>query len=307
MASYQDKTRYLLELSTYIPPIGYDARGYSVTKSLGRIFQDKSKRDRNAPKKPATPFSLLAQRMAPQIFAKEGSTSTGSTVERRGRQNFALQVSLVYSKLDATEMASLRECCDLDVERYRKEMEEYIPPPGFNMYGQKEESILLNKKNKGKKRKIAYKPRSAFHLYKCAHVLKYLNKNRNMKEREINTILKEKWKHLGQEGKQIFQEIAKEDKVRYLYEMEKVKRLEGKEECNEEGEEEEENKQTDQDEKNATTCVEMEEEEEDLEDDMILFQVKSNQKGLQKGKKECTVTSSTNRSCQNFYTTMATF
>jgi Chromatin-associated proteins containing the HMG domain len=265
MASYKDKSRYLSQLSTYVPPLGYDARGHLMSKSFHRLVQERSKRDCNAPKRAATPFSLFAQQMAP-VLAKECAAASGKSV--------TTQACILYKALDDDEMARLKELSDLDVERYNKEMEEYLPPPGFTMYGKKESLLSKRQPNNNNKKRV-YHPRPALYFYKYAHVLNYFDKNRHLTEREMNPILKEKWLELSQEEKMPYYEVAEQDRVRFEFEKEQLKRLQ-----------EVEQQQQQQQQQEEKEDLEYLQKQEDLEEDILRHLSKSNQSHTQQSTRE---------------------
>merc|ERR1740124_221016 len=123
-----DKARYLHELSSYVPPPGYDAKGDAILsphmKSPGK--RSKVERDPNAPKRNMSAYLIFQNTMRDTYKREQPGLTFGQLAQHTSKE---------YKKLTPEEKALWSQRADGDKARYDAEIAVYVPPPGFDAHG----------------------------------------------------------------------------------------------------------------------------------------------------------------------------
>lgn len=123
-----DKSRYLHELSTYVPPPGYDVKGDAIATHVTHTLPPKPRvsrgtvktpRDPNAPKRNMSAY-LLYQNCMRETFK---NINPGMTFGQ-----LAKFTSHMYKSLSAEEKQRWEAHAAQDKARYEAEMASYVPP-----------------------------------------------------------------------------------------------------------------------------------------------------------------------------------
>lgn len=132
-----DKARYLHELSTYVPPPGYDVKGDAIATHVTHTLPPKPRlnrgtiktpRDPNAPKRNMSAY-LLYQNCMRETFK---NINPGMTFGQ-----LAKFTSHMYKSLSADEKQRWEAHAAQDKARYEAEMASYVPPVSEMIYGAK--------------------------------------------------------------------------------------------------------------------------------------------------------------------------
>mmetsp|Transcript_15951 Transcript_15951/g.23675 ORF Transcript_15951/g.23675 Transcript_15951/m.23675 type:complete len:371 (-) Transcript_15951:171-1283(-) len=217
-----DKARYLHELSTYVPPPGYDVKGDAIATHVTHTLPPKPRmnrgtiktpRDPNAPKRNMSAY-LLYQNCMRETFK---NINPGMTFGQ-----LAKFTSHMYKSLSAEEKQRWEAHAAQDKARYEAEMASYVPPPGYDATGNLVEDRRLNKKYQ-KKIKDPEQPkraRGSFVFFTFDERPNVMAEFPGIKFVEMGTILGERWRALSNEDKQKYEDMAQEDKQRFNKEME---------------------------------------------------------------------------------------
>lgn len=206
VAGEKDKTRYLMELSNYVPPMNCNARGFEL-RTINQRWRTKKKiRDPNAPANPKSSLTFFVKENIPKLQEEHPDWTTN--------QRF-VKITELYGALDAKERAPYDKLRQLDYERYQKEMKAYIPPPGYSIYGYK----ITNTAKKGLTR-----PRDPYVFYLMANQQKVRSKHPEMSIEKARRYLSAKWSSLSMEEKEPFKDYAEEDKRRFDSEVQELER-----------------------------------------------------------------------------------
>jgi len=217
-----DKARYLHELSTYVPPPGYDVKGDAIATHVTHTLPPKPRlnrgtiktpRDPNAPKRNMSAY-LLYQNCMRETFK---NINPGMTFGQ-----LAKFTSHMYKSLSADEKQRWEAHAAQDKARYEAEMASYVPPPGYDATGNLVEDRRLSKKYQ-KKPKDPEQPkraRGSFVFFTFDERPNVMAEFPGIKFVEMGTILGERWRALSNEEKQKYEDLAQEDKQRFNKEME---------------------------------------------------------------------------------------
>eukprot|EP00538_Stauroneis_constricta_P011782 CAMPEP_0119570678 /NCGR_PEP_ID=MMETSP1352-20130426/43734_1 /TAXON_ID=265584 /ORGANISM="Stauroneis constricta, Strain CCMP1120" /LENGTH=363 /DNA_ID=CAMNT_0007620349 /DNA_START=114 /DNA_END=1205 /DNA_ORIENTATION=+ len=208
-----DKARYLHELNSYIPPIGYDAKGdivISLVDTKGR--RGKPERDINAPKRNMSAYLLYQNAMRDQFKRENPGMTFGQ---------LAKYTSHMYKNLTPEEKSTWESRAAQDKARYEAELAAYVPPPGHDSRG-----ILIEDHRPRKRSKRPPKDPSAPKRASGAYVFftnvmrpKVMEEFPGIKFVELGRVLGERWRGLTAEDKKQFEDMAAQDKLRFQMEM----------------------------------------------------------------------------------------
>lgn len=122
-----DKARYLHELSSYVPPPGYDAKGDAIVdpNNVGRVRGPKRKLDKDpdAPKRNMSAYLLYQNAMREQFKQENPGMTFGQ---------LAKYTSHMYKNLTPEEKMRWESRAAHDKSRYDSEIAAYVPPPGYD-------------------------------------------------------------------------------------------------------------------------------------------------------------------------------
>jgi len=214
-----DKERYLHELSSYIPPAGYDAKGdailaegeYGQVKPPGRRY-GKVEKDINAPKRNVSAY-LLYQNAMRNSFKQENPGMTFGQL--------AKYTSVMYKNLTAEEKATWVTRAEEDKKRYDAELELYNPPPGHDARGNLIGDQPPKRRTKrGPKDPNAPKRASGAYVFFTNEMRPIVMKEfPGIKFVDMGRILGERWRALTPEEKVKYETQSAEDKMRFQVEM----------------------------------------------------------------------------------------
>uniref|UniRef100_A0A6S8SKV7 HMG box domain-containing protein n=1 Tax=Chaetoceros debilis TaxID=122233 RepID=A0A6S8SKV7_9STRA len=144
----QDKSRYLMEMATYIPSPAYDAKGDRIGGNSIPYEgpQKSSARDPNAPKRNLSTYLLYQNSMRETFKAENPAISFGDLAKLTSKR---------YKGLSAEERAAWDERSRLDKQRYNIEIKNYCPPSGYDATGKR---IEEKKAGPAKKQKVPRDP-----------------------------------------------------------------------------------------------------------------------------------------------------
>lgn len=240
-----DKVRYLHELSSYVPPPGYDAKGDAIQAAFANMYgsptvmvppqhvpgvplpmpvhhpavkirRGKAERDANAPKRNVSAYLLYQNAMRAQFKAENPDMSFGQ---------LAKYTSHMYKNLTPEEKATWDQRAQEDKARYDAQIAVYVPPPGHDARGN-----VLEQNRPGKRSRRGPKDPSApkrargsfvFFTFEMRPVI--MKENPNVEFVQMGTILGERWRALTPEQKKRYEDMAAADKLRFQVEMEKYK------------------------------------------------------------------------------------
>jgi hypothetical protein len=224
MRAEADKTRYLEELSNYVPPPGYDSKGdlivpvnYNMKNQMPipsniNMKGSKVEKDSNAPKRNMSAYLLYQNAMRDQFKRENPGMTFGQ---------LAKYTSHMYKNLTPEERATWDARASEDKERYQRELAIYVPPPGHDIRGN-----FIDGPHSKKRGKKAPKDPAAPKRASGAYVF-FTNEMRpvvmqqfpGIKFTEMGRILGERWRALTPEEKQKYETAAAEDKVRFQSEI----------------------------------------------------------------------------------------
>mmetsp|Transcript_40220 Transcript_40220/g.78617 ORF Transcript_40220/g.78617 Transcript_40220/m.78617 type:complete len:352 (-) Transcript_40220:71-1126(-) len=217
-----DKERYLHELSTYVPPFGFCAKGDVIMTQPSEAFKkgkrSKSDRDSNAPKRSVPAYLLYQNANRAQFKAENPELSFG---------DLAKYTSQMYKTITPEEKSMWESKALEDKLRYQMELTSYVPPPGYDAKGNLLESAMSEKKRRRKMPKDPLAPKRArgsfvFFTYDIRPII--IRESSDIKFIEVGRIMGERWRALNPEEKQKYEILAAEDKIRFRQEMEEYTR-----------------------------------------------------------------------------------
>merc|ERR1712161_49045 len=217
-----DKARYLNDLTTYVPPPGYDAKGDAILSAVtigpnglatavvavrGRVGKDA-----NAPKRNVSAY-LIYQNGMREHFKQENPGMTFGQL--------AKYTSHMYKNLTVEEKASWSARAQLDKQRYEQQMAQYVPPPGHDAKGYVLQDHLPKKRGKrAPKDPNAPKRSSGAYVFFTNEMRPVITQQfPGIKFVEMGRVLGERWRALTPEGKKKYEEIAAKDKIRFQMDM----------------------------------------------------------------------------------------
>lgn len=215
-----DKARYLNELTTYIPPPGYDSSGqFILTMQINK--NKKKERDPTAPKRNLSAYLLYQNAMRDQ-FKRD---NPGMTFGQLSKYTSHMYKALTFEEKSAWEYRS-----EQDKIRFEQEMKSYIPPHGYDCEGK----LLMEYKMQRKiNRKAAKDPnapkraRGSYVLFTFDYRPKIMQEFPGIKFTDLGTVLGERWRSLSPEERKRYDDMAQEDKLRFTAEMDAYKTQKG--------------------------------------------------------------------------------
>jgi len=214
-----DKQRYMLELGTYLPPPGYDAKGDSLNMQ-GKVGRGKRKpeRDVNAPKANISAYLLYQNAMRDQFKRENPGLTFGQ---------LAKYTSHMYKNLTPEERAIWNENAAQDKIRYQNEIAQYVPPPGHDAKGNLVSEYRPTGKRHRKTQKDPNAPkrwRSSFVFFTFEFRPRVMQENPGIRFVDMGNVLGEMWRSLNPEEKKRYEDQAAQDKLRFAHEMEVYRR-----------------------------------------------------------------------------------
>jgi HMG (high mobility group) box len=233
----EDKARYLHELSTYVPPPGFDPKGDAIVVPLNQVKghqvaqaaaaaaaaavaaasgrpKGKIEKDSNAPKRNMSAYLLYQNAMREQFKRENPGMTFGQ---------LAKYTSHMYRNLTPGEKALWEQRSQQDKARYDAEIAGYVPPPGHDARGVLIEDHRPRKRAKrGPKDPAAPKRASGAYVFFTNEMRpKVLQEYPGIKFVELGRVLGERWRALTPVQKKRFEDIATEDKMRFQMEMQR--------------------------------------------------------------------------------------
>jgi len=223
-----DKQRYLHELTSYVPPPGYDAKGDLIQATPSVAYgahgiinvqsgkRSKIQKDPNAPKRNVSAYLLYQNAMRAQFKSENPDMTFGQ---------LAKYTSHMYKNLTPDEKATWDARAQQDKARYDEAISRYVPPPGHDARGN-----LITVRTGGKRSKRGPKDPAApkrargsfvFFTFEMRPII--MKENPNTEFVQMGTILGERWRALTPEQKKRYEDMSAQDKVRFQMEMEKYK------------------------------------------------------------------------------------
>lgn len=212
-----DKVRYLSELSIYVPPPGFDAKGDGVMAVIpGRKKNGKQERDARAPKRNMSAYLLYQNAMRDQFKAENPGMSFGQ---------LSKYTSHMYKNMTQEERAAWNARAEADRQRFEAEMTSYVPPPGHDAYGK----VLDHYPKLKRSRKTTKDPaspkraRGSFVLFTFEHRPKVIAECPGIKFIDMGSELGRRWRALSPEQKKPYENLAEQDKERFRQETAQYK------------------------------------------------------------------------------------
>lgn len=208
-----DKSRYIEQLSSYVPPPGYDSKGDAIVSPLPEHSGRKTKeKDPNASKRNLSAYLLYQNAMREQFKQENPMMSFGQ---------LARYTSHMYKNLTPEEKRTWENRAQEDKERYDAELSTYVPPPGYTSTG-----VLIDDQRPRRRNKRTPKDPSAPKRASGAYVFftnemrpKILAEFPGIKFVDLGRTLGERWRSLHPDEKKKFEHMAAEDKIRFQIEM----------------------------------------------------------------------------------------
>mmetsp|Transcript_63891 Transcript_63891/g.74830 ORF Transcript_63891/g.74830 Transcript_63891/m.74830 type:complete len:371 (+) Transcript_63891:127-1239(+) len=225
-----DKQRYLHELSTYIPPPGFDAKGDAIMtnppqatfRGVKRSSSSKLTKDVNAPKRNLSAYLLYQNAMRNHFKAENPGMTFGQ---------LAKYTSHMYKNLTPEERAAWDARSQADRERYEAEMAGYVPPPGHDAQGVLIEAphhhyaggtMVVSRGKRARRDPAAPKrARGSFVFFTFDMRPQVMREFPGIKFVEMGTVLGERWRAISPEEKKRYEDMSAQDKVRFHLEMQK--------------------------------------------------------------------------------------
>merc|ERR1719491_367940 len=209
--SEADKNRFLLEMASYVPAAGFDARGDAVIARMGGGYRSRTSRDSNAPKRNLSAYLLYQNAMRNQFKGDNPGMTFGQ---------LSKYTSHMYKSLTPQEKAEWELRSQQDKARFEEQMRTYIPPPGHDAQGNLLEHRPTTKRAKKPKDPNAPKrARGSFVFFTFEMRPKIMIEFPDIKFVEMGSLMGERWRALTPEQKSVFENQAKADKERFNIEM----------------------------------------------------------------------------------------
>lgn len=209
-----DKTRYLHELASYIPPAGYDAKGDAIVAPINTKGgkRGKPERDANAPKRNMSAYLLYQNAMRDQFKRENPGMTFGQ---------LAKYTSHMYKNLTPEEKATWEARAQQDKSRFDEEIASYVPPPGHDSRGVLIEEHRPKRRNKrGPRDPTAPKRASGAYVFFTNEMRpKVLQEFPGIKFVDLGKVMGERWRALTPDEKKHYEDLAAEDKIRFQMEM----------------------------------------------------------------------------------------
>jgi len=206
-----DKTRFLLEMASYVPAPGFDARGDAVVATLRGGYRSRSSRDSNAPKRNLSAYLLYQNAMRDQFKIDNPGMTFGQ---------LSKYTSHMYKSLTPQEKAEWDSRSEQDKVRFEDEMRTYVPPPGHDAQGNVlEDRPTVKRAKKLKDPNAPKRARGSFVFFTFEMRPKIMEEFPNVKFVEMGSLMGERWRALTPEEKSVYENQAKADKERFTKEM----------------------------------------------------------------------------------------
>jgi len=130
----------------------------------------------------------------------------------------AKHASAEYSKLPADQKDAWDRRADADRQRYADEMKTYIPPPGYDSRGNSMAGSFSNRARRSKADRDPRAPRkniSAYLFFQNEKRSEFAAENPGMEFGELTRFTSRMYHSLPKEERKVWEEKAKQDKVRY--------------------------------------------------------------------------------------------
>lgn len=209
-----DKERYLSELTKYVPNPGYDNQGNHIAHFPHASGSKKKQRDPMAPKRNLSAY-LLYQNAMRDSFKTDNPGMTFGQLSK--------YTSHMYKSLTPEEKAQWEERAQSDKIRFDDEMNQYVPPHGFDAQGNLLAEFAVPRKNSKKNTKDPNMPkraRGSFLLFTKDERPKIQSENPKIKFTDLGAVLGERWRNLPDEDRKKYDALAEQDKLRFAHEME---------------------------------------------------------------------------------------
>lgn len=167
-----------------------------------RQKKDKPKKDPNAPKRAASAYILFA--------IDERKKIKKDTPDLANKQ-IIVEIGQRWQALSSTKKSKYERQHEKEVQRYQKEMANYVVPEEFKSKAQK------RRERAGPKR-----PKSAYICFCGEERQRVKAKHPEMSSSEIVSELGRRWKALSDKKKAPFVRMAEDDKARYTEEVESM-------------------------------------------------------------------------------------
>jgi high mobility group protein B1 len=205
--SSADKNRYKEEMENYVP-----SDTESVVSEKGK--KTRAKKPKDAPKN---------VRSAYMYFCQETRGSVKEEFPTLASKEITVKLGEMWQQIkDSEEAKKFHELSKNDKNRYREEMDNYVPSDS-DSESVKSEKIKKVKKARTKKPKNDPKSSRSAYIFFCHETRPKIKEEfPEMEATLVTSKLGEMWKEIKdtEEAKK-FHELSKEDKIRYTNEMEK--------------------------------------------------------------------------------------
>lgn len=208
-----DKARYLHELSSYIPPPGYDAKGDAILSIQGKSpgKRPKVNRDPTAPKRNMSAYLIFQNTMRDHYKRQNPGLTFGQLAQHTSKE---------YKKLTPEEKAVWSQKADEDKARYDAGIAVYVPPPGYDAHGNLIDAQFNKRPRKAVKDPEAPKrARGSFVFFTFEMRPQVMAEFPDIKFVEMGNVLGQRWRALSVEQKKKYEDMAAGDKVRFHMEM----------------------------------------------------------------------------------------
>lgn len=171
----------------------------------------KTERDPGAPKRNLSAYLLYQNAMREQFKAQNPDMSFGQ---------LSKYTSAMYAQLSPEEKAAWQARAEADKARYKHELANYNPPPGYDRHGDQLPMVPHVPKGRGGKDAAAPKKNlSAYLLYQNAMRNKFTQENPGMSFGELSKYTSQMYNSLSVEEKNQWKYLAQQDKARYEAEL----------------------------------------------------------------------------------------
>merc|ERR1719491_2791975 len=209
--SEADKNRFLLEMASYVPAPGFDARGDAILATLRGGYRSRTSRDSNAPKRNLSAYLLYQNAMRDQ-FKNDNPGMTFGQLSK--------YTSHMYKSLTAQEKIEWELRSQQDKARFDEEMKFYVSPPGHDAQGNLlEDRPTVKRSKKPKDPNAPKRARGSFVFFTFVMRPKIMIEFPTIKFVEMGSLMGERWRALTPEEKSVFENQAKADKERFTKEV----------------------------------------------------------------------------------------
>jgi hypothetical protein len=205
-----DKSRYLMEMAAYVPPVGYDARGDAIAYPKHAMVGNKRgkyRKDPNAPKRNLSAYLLYQNAMRDQFKSDNPGMTFGQ---------LSKYTSHMFKSLTPEEKGQWDVRAQDDKARYDIEMSSYVPPPGHDATGKLiDDTPPVKRPKKPRDPNAPKRARGSYVFYTFEARPIIMAENPDVKFVELGSIMGQRWRALTPEQKRKFEELANEDKIRF--------------------------------------------------------------------------------------------